>query len=129
MNEVEEFWDFVARERRAFEQLEKARDNISVGLIEEVLSEKVHKAVTLRNDFEKIGNAREAAYWEGYGDGIEEIRTLVVRFRNIAEVLEQAKKRLEEVKDRAVLRKEVDMEIDLAWSIAEIDEAIRRLRA
>jgi len=129
MNEVEEFWEFVARERKALEQLERAEDNISMGLIEEVLSEKVRKAVTLRNDFEKIGNMRAASYWQGYGDGIEEIRTLVVRFRSIAEVLEQAKKRLEEVKDRAVLRKEVDMEIDLAWSIAEIDEAIRRLRA
>jgi len=129
MNEVEEFWEFVARERKVLEQLERAEDNISMGLIEEALSEKVRKAVTLRNDFEKIGNMRAASYWQGYGDGIEEIRTLVVRFRNIAEVLEQAKKRLEEVKDRAVLRKEVDMEIDLAWSIAEIDEAIRRLRA
>ena len=52
----------------------------------------------------------------------------MIRLRSIAEVLEQAKRRLEEVKDKAVLRKEIDMEIDLTWSIAEIDEAIRRLR-
>jgi len=67
-------------------------------------------------------------YWRGYGDAVEEIKQYVIRLRSIAEVLEQAKRRLEEVKDKAVLRKELDIEIDLTWSIAEIDEAIRRLR-
>lgn len=128
MNELEEFLSWVAGEKRKEEEQELAKE-VSLGRIAEELSMKVRNAVTLRHDFEKIGNARASAYWQGYGDGIEEIKELVLQLRHLVGLLEQTKERLEQVKDKAVLRKEVDIEIDLTWSIAEINEVIGRLKA
>ena len=131
MNEVErEFWEFLAEERRKAEEEERRamEQGWSLEATMQELERMEHNAVVLKGDFEKIGNLPMSEYWRGYGDAVEEIKQYVIRLRSIAEVLEQAKRRLEEVKDKAVLRKELDIEIDLTWSIAEIDEAIRRLR-
>lgn len=131
MNEVEEFWEFLVEERRrAVEEERRAMEQgWSLEAIMQELERMEHNAVVLRGDFKKIGNLAMSEYWRGYGDAVEEMKQYVLKLRSIAEVLEQAKERLEKAKDKAVLRKEVDMEIDLTWCIADINEAIRRLRA
>ena len=130
MNEVEEFLKWVVEERRKAEEEERRQveQNWSLEAVVKELSDMQHASLVLKSDFEKIGNLPLSEYHRGRAEAAYEAMQHVLKLRSIAEVLEQAKRRLEEVKDKAVLRKELDIEIDLTWSIAEIDEAIRRLR-
>ena len=132
MNEVErEFWEFLAEERRKAVEEERRtmEQNWSLEAVVRELSEMQHSSLVLKSDFEKIGNLPISEYHRGRAEAAYEAMQHVLKLRSIAEVLEQAKGRLEEAKDKAVLRKEIDMEIDLTWCIADINEAIRRLRA
>ena len=129
MNEVEEFWEFVAREKAALEKEERKQlDATLEGVIQE-LRGKLNKGVKLRYEWIMNGNDEKAEYWNGYVDGVSEALELLFKLRSIAEVLEQAKEKLENAKDKTVLRKQLDLEFELTWAIQDVNEALRRLRA